>query len=116
MDQMIKNLMGAATIGLVFVLAGCTHSKGGNAGHLQSYPAPVIEAGWIRNGDPIVYDGEKWFPVRDIENLTDPEVYQIGEYKGVQIFVDKIDIKPYQRIYTKFAKGKFRYFVREKND
>ena len=54
--------------------------------------------------------------MRDVENLMDSEVFQIGEYKDVQIFVDKLDVKPYQRIYTKFAKNKFRYFVRIKND
>ena len=102
--------------GLVLFAAGCINTSSGNSGQLQSYPAPVVEAGWIRSGEPIIYDGHKWFPVRDIEVLQDSDVYQIGEYKRVQIFVDKVDIKPYRRIYTKFAKNKFRYFERTKND
>ena len=104
---------------LMFVAAftaGCAHGPSGNDGQLQSYPYPAIEAGWIRNGEPIVYDGHQWFPVDDVENLLDAEVYQIGEYKGTQIFVDKADAKPYDRIYTKFARGKFRYFERPRND
>jgi hypothetical protein len=96
--------------------AGCSSGNAGNKGQLQSYPAPVIEAGWIRNGEPVVLQGQQWFPVRDVETLMDSDVYQIGEYKGVQIFVDKLDIKPYERIYTKFAKNKYRYFERAKDD
>ena len=99
-----------------FLAAGCVHGPSGNDGQLQSYPYPVIEAGWIRNGEPVVYDSHQWFAVDDIENLMDSEVYQIGEYKGVQIFVDKTDAKPYDRVYTKFARGKFRYFERPRND
>lgn len=96
--------------------AGCTHGTSNNEGQLQSYPVPVVEAGWIRNGEPIVYENKKWYPVRDVEVITDMEVYQIGEYRDVQIFVTKTDIKPYRRIYTKFAKNKYRYFERDTND
>lgn len=96
---------------------GCAHLGGdNNAGQIESYPAPAIEAAWIRNGEPIIYDGKQWFPVKDVEPLMDTEVYQIGEYKDVQIFVDKVDIKPYSRIYTKFARNKYRYFEQGKND
>ena len=105
-----------AVVFLVLGCCSCVSSSQGNSGLLQSYAAPVIEAGFIRNGEPIIYEAQQWFPVRDTENLLDTEVYQIGEYRDVQIFVDKLDIKPYERIYTKFAKGKFRYFVRPKND
>ena len=105
----------ACLLCLVFCL-GCAHLNAGNDGQLQSYPVGAIEAGWIRNGDPAEFDGDKWYPVNDVESLTDSEVYQVGEYKGVQIFVEKIETKPYSRIYTKFEKNKFRYFERKKND
>ena len=95
------------------LFSGCAHTDTGNDGMLQSYTAPVVEAGWIRNGDPIVFEGHQWFPVDDVESLMDSEVYQVGEYQGTQIFVDKIDAKPYDRLFTKFAKGKFRYFERK---
>jgi hypothetical protein len=97
--------------------AGCFNlGSSNNKGQLQSYPSPLVEAGWIRNGDPIVYEGRHWFPVDDLENLLDSEVFQIGEFQDVQIFVEKVDSKPYDRLYTKFAKGKYRYYERLKND
>ncbi len=96
--------------------AGCSHGNSGNKGQIQSYPAPSIEAAWIRNGEPILYDKKQWYPKRDIEILLDLEVFQIGEYKGVQIFIEKTDIKPYRRLYTKFAKNKYRYFERRDDD
>ena len=95
---------------------GCASVSTDNDGQIQSYPAPVIEAGWIRDGEPIEYDGNKWYPVNDYEVLQDSEVFQIAEYKGVQVFVEKIDTKPYERIYTKFDKNKFRYFERREDD
>ena len=106
----------AVLLGAVVLAAGCNSVRSDNSGQLQSYPSPVIEAAWVRNGEPIDYDGHKWFPVDDTENLLDTEVYQIGEYKNVQIFVDKVDTKPYNRIYTKFAKNKFRYYEQRRDD
>jgi len=110
----------ALLYGLLFMLTGfgggCASLNAGNDGQVQSYPIPAIEAGWIRNGEPIEYDGSKWFPVNDYEVLQDSEVYQITEYKGVQVFVERIATKPYDRLYTKFEKNKFRYFERRDND
>ncbi|MBI3314978.1 MAG: hypothetical protein HYZ86_03435 [Candidatus Omnitrophica bacterium] len=112
-------------LGLIFALsllsvvfaAGCVNGRtGNNNGQIQSYPYSVVEAQWIRNGEPIEYGGQKWFPVNDVEILMDPEVTVVGEYKGTQIFVDKIDTKPYDRLYTKFARDKFRYYERWPND
>lgn len=95
---------------------GCTSVNSGNAGQVQSYPAPVIEAEWIRNGEPIEYDGSKWYPANDYEVLQDPDVYQITEYKSVQVFVERIATKPYERLFTKFDKNRFRYWERKDND
>jgi len=97
-------------LGMLILTAGCTTVNPENGGQVQSYPAPVIEADWIRNGEPIEYDGHQWYPVDDYEVMDDSEVFQITEYKGVQVFVEKIATKPYQRIYTKFDKNKFRYY------
>ncbi len=97
-------------------LVGCAHTSSDNEGQIQSYAAPPIEAGWIRDGQPIEYGSQRWYPVNDVETLLDSEVYQVGEYKGVQIFVDKVDTKPYHRLYTKFAKNKFRFFETRDND
>ena len=107
-------------LGLWLILAagigGCASMNSGNNGQIQSYPAPAIEAGWIRDGQPIEYEGFKWYPVNDYEVLQDSEVFQITEYKGVQVFVERIAIKPYGRLYTKFEKNKFRYYERRYND
>ena len=100
---------------MAFLGGGCVTSSDNN-GQIQSYPVAAIEAGWIRNGEPIEFDGHKWYPVNDYEVLQDSEVYQVGEYRGVQVFVEKIATKPYERIYTKFDKNKFRYFERRGND
>ena len=116
----MKNKLGLLKVGLMFIfigfLGGCASVNSGNNGQVQTYPSPVIEAGWIRDGKPIEYDGSRWYPVNDYEVLQDSEVFRIGEYKGVQIFVEKIAVKPYERLYTKFDKNKFRYFERKDND
>ena len=116
----MKNKPGRLRLGLMFILmgflGGCASVNSGNDGQVQSYPVPVIEAEWIRNGDPIEYDGDRWYPANDYEVLQDSEVLQIGTCKGVQIFVEKIAVKPYKRLYTKFDKNQFRYFERRDND
>ena len=104
-----KCLLGA----LILCAAGCA-SQPGNIGRMQSYPVKTIEAEWIRNGQPIDFEDELWFPVDDFETLMDSEVYQIGQFQGIEIFVEKIDVRPYDRIYTKFDVNKFRIF--ERND
>jgi hypothetical protein len=116
MENKSKRLRLALWIIMAGSLGGCASVNSGNDGQVQSYTAPVIEAGWIRNGEPIEYDGHKWYPVNDFEVLQDSEVFQITEYKGVQIFVEKIATKPYERLYTKFEKNEFRYFERREDD
>jgi hypothetical protein len=98
------------------LIAGGCAAGTGNSGAVQSYPVAPIEAGWIRNGEPIEFEAHKWYPINDYEVLEDSEVYQVGEYRDVQVFVEKIATKPYERIYTKFDKNKFRYFERRSND
>jgi len=105
-------------IGLgVFLLCtgGCTR-RSGNAGLVQHFSYNNTEAAWIRNGEPIEYEGESWYPADDTETLMDSEVYIIGEYRGVQYFVDRVDVRPYDRLYTKFGHYKFRYFERRQTE
>ena len=96
----------------IFICAGCSGSvqDKGNIGQMQSYPIPVMEAEWIRNGEPIQFEDEMWYPVDEIENFLDSEIYLVGEYEGVQFFIEKTDVRPYRRLYTKFGKNKFRVF------
>ena len=95
---------------------GCSTRGTFNGGQMEMYAIPEEEAEWIRNGDPIEFDGKLWYPQDGIENLLDSEVYLMGEYRGVQFFVEKIDVKPYDRIYTKFSRNHFRYFEEKRDD
>ena len=94
----------------VVLFCGCFSSNIPNGGQLDIYPTPNQEAEWIRSGEPIEFDRKLWYPQDGIENLLDSEVYLLGEYRGVQFFVEKIDVKPYDRLYTKFSSNRFRYF------
>ena len=103
-------------MGFMFLIAvtGCV-SKTGNVGQVQVYPAPKVEAEWIRNGQPVNFEDELWFPVDDIETLRDSEVVQVGEFQEVQIFVEKTDVRPYDRLYSKFDINKYRFYERNNN-
>jgi hypothetical protein len=46
----------------------------------------------------------------------DNEVYLMGEHKGVQFFIEKIDVRPYNQLYTKMARNKFRVFQKNSTD
>ena len=70
----------------------------------------ALEPKWIRDGEAIIYDGRRWYPQDDVEVLQDSEVLLIGVYRGVQVFVTKTDVKPYDRLYTKFDVNKYRYY------
>jgi len=95
------------------LMAGC--SSTGNSGSIQSYAFPTVEAKWIRDGEAIFYDGKRWYPQDDIEVMQDSEVSLIGDYRAVQIFTAKTDVKPYDRLYTKFAFNKYRYYIVQKS-
>ena len=97
---------------LLFV-TGCV-TQTGNVGNVQSFLAPPVEAKWIRDGEPIEFEGVFWYPADGIESLLDSEVYHIGEYKDTQIFIDKLDVRPYERLYSKYGSNQFRYFEKEK--
>ena len=92
----------------LFFFFGCQ-----SADTLKVFHSAPVEAEWIRNGEPLIFEGGKWYPADAIENLLDSEVYQIGEYNGVEIFVEMTDVRPFERLYTKFAKNKFRFFEKK---
>ena len=102
----------------VLFFVSCTNIKRGNDGNIKNYPfSQNLETDWIRNGDPIQFEGELWYPQDGTESLLDSEVYLLGEYRGVQFFVDKLDVRPFNRLYTKFGVNKFRYYTkRNTND
>jgi hypothetical protein len=74
----------------------------------------IIEAQWIREGQPIIFEGKKWYPQDIIENLLDDEMLKIYTYKKEPVYIEKKEVRPYDRLYTKFGKNKYRLF--EKND
>jgi len=109
--DVIRRRMGVCfLLVLACSLGGCNTKVRGNQGQLPTYPLMPVEAQWIRNGEPIEFEGKLWYPQDGVESLLDSEVYYVGEYREVQYFIDKIDVRPYDRLYTKFSKNQFRYF------
>src|SRR3989338_6423348 len=99
-----------------FIITGCSMNGTSNGGQMLMYPIPDRDAEEIRNGEPIEFDGKQWYPQDGIENLLDSEVYLLGEYRGGEFFVEKTDVKPYDRLYTKFGQNRFRYFKAKEED
>ncbi|MCK5013560.1 MAG: hypothetical protein KAS66_07055 [Candidatus Omnitrophica bacterium] len=105
-------------LSLVFGLwsvAGCQNA-GGNVGQVHSYSIAAIEAKWIRDGEPADFEDELWYPVDNIEIFLDSEMSLSGEYQGVQLFTDKVDVRPFDRLYTKFGRNKFRIFEKRTSE
>lgn len=111
--SMVYGLL-SVVYGLLWV-AGCA-KPAGNVGNVQSYSAAAVEAQWIRDGEPIEFEGQMWYPADGVESLLDSEVYLLGEQRGAQFFADKTDVRPYNRLYTKFGKNQFRYFEKKDAD
>jgi len=99
-------------IGAALLVSGCVLSQGGPERSLTS-SYPLTEPQWVRDGQPIEFEGALWYPTDNVEGLLDTEVYQVGEYKSVPCYLDKMDVKPFDRLYTRFAKNHYRAF--EKN-
>ena len=101
---------------VILTLSGCVTSSGGNLGQLQSYTYPTWESDWIINGEPIQFEGAMWYPQDGTENFLDSEVALLGEYRNVQFFADRQDVRPYERLYTKFNRNQYRYFEQRKGE
>ena len=98
--------------GIVLMMAfltGCI-SMQDNRGNMEKYSVPLTEADWVRNGDPIEFEGDLWYPQDAIDILLDSEVFRLGDYQGVEFFIEKTDVRPYNRLYTKFGRNKFRIY------
>lgn len=101
-----------AGVVVVVCVSGCALLRGSPETSFTSSYA-LTEPEWIRNGQPIEFEGAPWYPTDNVENLLDSEVHQAGEHNGVAFFFDKVDVKPLERLYTRFAKNRYRAF--EKN-
>ena len=102
-------------LGLLSVVCGLWSAGGcqsvqGNAGLISPIPSRSLEASWIRDGEPIEFENGRWYPADGTENFLDSEMLFVAEYRGVAVFVDKVDVRPYGRLYTKFDRNKFRFF------
>jgi len=94
---------------LPLLISGC-QSTSGNAGRLYDHSQTSTEEAWIRDGKPIEFESELWYPADGIESFLDSEMYFVMEYKGIDVLIDKVDVRPYERLYTKFDRNKFRFF------
>lgn len=89
--------------------AGCVLSQRGSGPAIIS-ATQLTEPAWIRNGESILFESQYWFPTDEVENLLDSEVYEAGMYRDVPFFVEKTDVRPFDRIYTHFSKNRYRAF------
>jgi len=110
-----RRLLSCCVLLFGLFLCGCS-SFDGNAGRMTLYAVPGDEPQWIRNGEPVEFEEKLWYPKDSIDVLLDTEVLPIFEYNGAQIFVSKMDVKPYNQLYTKFGRNKFRLFTRLRSD
>ena len=114
---MVKKIL----FGLGFIMSAVVFSSGcfSSAGHDTSmtlYKTISPEPQWIRNGEPIEFEGELWYPRDTIDILTDLEVMPLGQYRDVEFYLQMIDVRPYERIYIKFGENKFRVFETKSAD
>jgi hypothetical protein len=87
---------------------GCTGLARSSRSELSA--VPLAEADWIRNGEPVEFEEELWYPTDELENLLSEEVFLIGEIRGVEVFIDRADVKPFERLYTRFRPNRYRAF------
>jgi hypothetical protein len=94
---------------MAVLVSGCELSRQA-IDTMSAQNAPLSEAAWIHNAQPIEYEGELWFPTREVESLMDEEVFKVGVYRDVPFFIDRRDIRPYERLYTYFGRNRYRAF------
>lgn len=92
------------------LLTGCVTGGEGQSSTGPSVFPPLTEPAWIRNGEPMVMENNTWYPTDEVESLLDAEVYPVGQYRDVTVFIERTDVKPYARLYTSFAKNRYRAF------
>ncbi len=96
---------------MLFSMAGCAMpSRSLDAGGANT---PLTEAAWIRNGEPLQMEEAAWYPTDEVENLLDTEMFRIGQYRDVDVYIERADVKPYARLYTLFGKSRYRAFEQQ---
>lgn len=87
-------------------LAGCMAARQRSEPSLTA--DQLTEPVWIRHAEPVEFEAAAWFPTDNVENLLDHEVYQAGVYRDVPFFIDRTDVRPFERIYVRFAPNRYR--------
>ena len=105
----MKKILTVITGCCLAAVAGCIMPQRGDEAPIMT-ATQLTEPAWIRNGESIVFEGETWIPTDEVENLMDSEVYQAGTYRDVPFFIEKIDVRPFERLYTHFSRNRYRAF------
>jgi len=104
-----KSFQGLFKFGILFLLItifGCaSYEPGKFRGDF-----PIKESAWIKEGQPIIFENQSWYPTEDIENLLDSEMDLLGQYNEVPFYIERSQIKPFNRVYTKFGNHQYRLF------
>lgn len=99
----------AVVILMTLTGAGCGMPSRGLDGNVN-VSVVAMEPEWIRNGEPIEMEQTSWYPTDEVERLMENEVVRIGQFRDVAVLVERVDVKPYARLYTRFEKGRYRAF------
>jgi hypothetical protein len=94
-------------VSVMLALLACA----GCAAPREKVPA---EPDWIREGQPLVYEGANWLPQRRSEVFAESDLEQVGEYRGVPFFAERADLKPYATLYTTLGPYEYRAFKKER--
>jgi hypothetical protein len=105
----MKKILAVGMLFCLISITGCTLPQRGEGPSILT-AAQLTEPAWIRNGEPVIFEAEDWFPTDEVENLLDVEVFQAGTYRDVPLFIEKSDVRPFDRIYTFFSKNRYRAF------
>lgn len=101
-----RSLFRLGLLSLLILVSGCvSYAPGQFRGDF-----PIKESAWIKEGQPIIFEDRSWYPTEDVENLLDSEMDLLGEYKDVPFYIERRQIKPFNRIYTKFGNHQYRLF------
>ncbi len=94
---------------LLMIVSGCGLPRRGD-GLLPAASDRLAEPDWIRNGEPLVFEAAEWFPTDEVENLLPAEVFEVGVFRGVPYYIEKTDVRPFDRLYTYFSPNRYRAF------
>ncbi len=106
-----KEILNTMLALLIFGFAGCAANQSG----ALNKDFTTREAGWVKEGKPIIFESRSWYPTEYIENHVDSEMDYVDQFQNVPFYVERRQIKPFDRIYTKFDYHKYRLFIEKKS-